>query len=209
MSFEQLAKFVPLADNNPPAMPLEEIENFTPENLSFKQPPSSALSDAKEFYDYEVTFANGKPIVFMLRGSDLELGVNKMSGKERVEFKLNLSSNGLAIHDLHLLAEYIAQNIKTHYGQDIVVRSPVYKEIASLPWAHSYGKNADIEVKSRHSIFSCNLGVNVEALKRVIANNSGAEFEVRVVLKAWLMREKITGLLKAGYKLHVQQVVVL
>lgn len=208
-SFEQLARFVPLADNNFAPLPIEQVEKLGPEEFEFKQPAASQLSDAKEFYEYEMTLKNGQPLVFMLRGSDLELGVNNISGKERVEFKLNLNSNGIGQHALWLLCEYIHDNIRAQYGQDIVVKSPVYKLVASLPWSHSYGKNCDIEVKSRHSIFSCNLGVNAEALKRVIANNSGGEFELRVVLKSWLLREKLSGVLKAGYKLHVQQVVAL
>lgn len=208
-NFEQLARFVPLADNNFAALPIEKVEEFTADDFEFKQPPLTKLSDAKEFYEYEMTLKDGKPLVFMLRGSDLELGVNNISGKERVEFKLNLGSNGVGQHVLWLLSEYIHDNIKQHYDQDIVVKTPVYKLVASLPWAHSYGKNCDIEVKSRHSIFSCNLGVNAEALKRVIANNAGGDFELRVVLKSWLLREKLTGILKAGYKLHVQQVVAI
>ena len=208
-NFEQLARFVPLADNNFAALPIEKVEEFAADDFEFKQPPLTKLSDAKEFYEYEMTLKDGKPLVFMLRGSDLELGVNNISGKERVEFKLNLGSNGVGQHVLWLLSEYIHDNIKQHYDQDIVVKTPVYKLVASLPWAHSYGKNCDIEVKSRHSIFSCNLGVNAEALKRVIANNAGGDFELRVVLKSWLLREQLTGILKAGYKLHVQQVVAI
>jgi hypothetical protein len=208
-NFEQLARFVPLADNNAPALALDQVKDMAPEDFEFKQPQIGQLFDAKEFYEYEMTLKNGKPLVFMLRGSELELGVNNMSGKERVEFKLNLQGNGAAQHTLWLLSEYIHDNIKQQYDQDIVVKSPVYKLVASLPWVHSYGKNGDIEVKSRHSIFSCSLAVNVEALKRVIANNAGGEFELRVVLKSWLLREKVTGILKAGYKLHVQQVVAL
>lgn len=208
MSFEQQAKFVPLANDNYSALSIEAVDKLAPEDFEFKQPPLAQLSDTKEFYEYEMTLKDGKPLVFMLRGSDLEIGVNTF-GKERVEFKLNLNSNGIAQHVLWSLSEYIRDNIKSNYNQDIVVKSPLYKLIATLPWAHSYGKNCDIEVKSRHSIFSCNLGVNADALKRVIANNSGGEFELRVVLKSWLLREKISGLLKAGYKLHVQQVVAL
>lgn len=208
-NFEQLARFVPLAENNTPALSIDQVKALAPEDFEFKQPPFGQLYDAKEFYEYEMTLKNGKPLVFMLRGSELELCVNNMNGKERVEFKLNLQGNGVGQHLLWLLSEYIHDNIKQNYDQDIVVKSPVYKLIAALPWVHSYGKNGDIEVKSRHSIFSCNLAVNVEALKRVIANNAGGEFELRVVLKSWLLREKGTGILKAGYKLHVQQVVAL
>jgi len=207
-NFEQLARFVPLATDNSPPLPIEEVEALVSNDLQFRQPPLSALTDAKEFYEYEMTYKD-KPIVFMLRGSDLEIGVNKIGGKERVEFKLNLNSNGVGQHTLWVLAENIHDNIKDKYAQDIEVKSPMYNLVAALPWAHSYGKNCDIEVKSRHSIFSCNLAVNVEALKRVISNNSGGEFELRVVAKPWLLREKMTGILKAGYKLHVQQVVAL
>lgn len=212
VTFEDLAKYTPLAkDNHTNQKPLstDEIVRLAPEDLKHAAPAPGALNDNKEFYEYTVTLSDGKPVVFMLRGTDLEIGVNSFGKTERPEFKLNLASNGVGQHALFVLAEYIRCFVKETYGQDIAVKSPMYKLIASLPWVHSYGKNGDIEVKTRHSVFSCNLQVNAEALKRIMVSNAGGEFELRVVLKAWMLREKLTGVIKAGYKLHVQQVVAL
>lgn len=208
-NFEELSKFIPLSEKNLPALTTKSVDNLTPQDLKFRQPALKDLTKDKDFYEYEMTLNNGQPIVFMLSGHKLDIGISKMSkfGKERVEFKLDLTSNGVGQHALFTLAELIRCNIKEVYEQDYEVKSAMYgRRIAAMPWSHSYGRPQDIEVRARQSIFSCNLEVNAEALRRVIASNSGGEFECRVLVKTWMMRDKETGELKAGYKLHVQQV---
>lgn len=54
-NFEQLARFVPLAENNTPALSIDQVKALAPEDFEFKQPPFGQLYDAKEFYEYEMT----------------------------------------------------------------------------------------------------------------------------------------------------------
>lgn len=204
-SFESLAKYHPLQNGNPESLPIEQALRIEYEDLAFSTVPK--MDDSKEFYNFNMTTKDGKPLVFTLRGTELSLGVNKMN--QKLEFKLNLNSNGMAQHLLARLCQFLEEHVARTFQQDIKVKSPMYQWSASLPWCHSYGKYNDIEAKSRQVQFSCNPQHNLDGLERLIQANSQGEFDVRVVLKSWIMREKEIGTLKAGYKLHVQKVVAL
>lgn len=206
--YETKCKFIPL-QHNPLPVPIEQVIKLAPTDFDITAPKT--LDGDKAFYDYFWT-VKGEPLSFLIRGRDLELGTNKQNGK--LEFKLDLTSNGYAQHAMTVLAGLINEQVTQTYCTSnidrmaVVVRSPMYKCKVTLPWAHSFGKYLPIEVKTRQVTFACSPDLNIDALNNSLKSHAGGEFDVRVVMKPWLMFDKEANLPKAGFKLHVQQIVM-
>jgi hypothetical protein len=204
--YEERATFVPLSHVNNIAMSAGDVEKQLPKFKFTEDAPKSYPFTG--FQNFNIVTAEGMPVEFILSGKNLDVLVNKnfekYGKKPRVEFKMDIRDNGEGLHVLKLLGNFLEGRIEQMYGQKVVVKPPVYNGLVSMPWAISYGKALDIEVQSSAAIFKANPMVNGEAVEKMLEANNGHDFDVRVLVRSWIMRDK--EVLKAGYKLHVQKI---
>lgn len=204
--YEERALYVPLSSSNSKALTVDELEKELPQ-LTFIDAPKTWPFIG--FQKFNIARDDSFPVEFILTGTGLDVLVNKnfekFGKKPRVEFKMDIRANGQGLHVLKCLGDFIEAKVLQMYGQKVQVKSPVYNGVITMPWAMHYGKPCDIEVQSSAAIFKANPLVNGDAVEKTLEANKDHDFDVRVLVRTWILRDKEE--LKAGYKLHVQKIV--
>lgn len=209
-TFEQQCAYKPMSDGNLPALSTTEVAEMATGSELALVLPTRKLSDDKEFYELLLCYKDPKrgftPLVFTFDGKiDPAVQLNKFN--QKFEFVFDVSDNGHAqVVFGSVIKNYIESELKRHYGSVGGVKSPMYNNKVTMPWSASYGKYLDIEVRTRQLNFACHPDRNLKALQQLLANHTTGSAVARGVVKCWLRREKITGILSAGYKFHLQSV---